>query len=240
MHRYPEIDALRGLALLLMVWYHLTYDLVLFGLVNLSFWEGFWWWLPRCIAASFILLAGLALALRESRGKAGYQPFVIRGMKLLGLAALITLVSYIALGPRQFVFFGVLHLIAFATLASYPLARRPMAAAALGVPVLIAGFFLSERRYPGLSLAWLGFRPEGRFPADYLPVLPWYAWFLFGIALAAAFFPDGRRRFVPPHALTAAAPFRALAWLGRHTLVIYLIHLPALYAIVWGVSRVAK
>jgi len=236
MSRYPELDILRGFSLLLMVFYHLTYDLVLFELIRLPFWEGFWWWLPRCVAAAFVLVAGISLALRKARRGDEYGHFLIRGLTLLGVAAGVTTVSYLAFGSQEFVFFGVLHLIAFATLVSYPLLGRPVLSAVLGVFILAAGLTLGERRYSGLALAWLGLRPESRFPADYLPVLPWYAWFLFGIALAALLCPKGERRFNPPRIITDAAPARALAWLGRHTLVIYLVHLPALYGIVWGIA----
>ena len=239
MERYPEIDVLRGLALLCMAAYHLAYDLVLFGLVNLTFWEGFWWWFPRCIAAAFVTLAGLSMALRRARTGAGPRPFLARGLRLAAVAAGITAATYLALGPRTFVFFGVIHLIAFATLVSYPLADRPLRAAALGSAILAAGLGLSSRRFPGLAFAWLGFRPREHYPADYLPVLPWYAWFLFGIALAAVFFPRGRRRLEPPHRLLNAAPLRALVWLGRHSLKVYLIHLPVLYGIVWGIAKAA-
>lgn len=237
MERYPEIDALRGLALICMAAYHLAYDLVIFGLVELAFWEGFWWWLPRCIAAAFIALAGLSMALRRARTGAGPRPFLDRGLRLAAVAAGISVVTWFALGPRTFVFFGVIHLIAFATLVSYPLADRPAAAAALGAAVLAAGLALGSRRFPGPVLAWLGFRPEGYHPADYLPVLPWYAWFLFGIALAALLFPRGRRRFEPPKIFLEAVPVRALACLGRRSLAFYLVHLPVLYGIVWGISK---
>lgn len=237
MERYPEIDALRGLALVCMAAYHLTYDLVLFGLVNLAFWEGFWWWFPRCIAAAFVTLAGLSMALRRVRTGAGPKPFLARGLRLAAVASGISAVTWFAFGPRTFVFFGVIHLIAFATLVSYPLADRPAAAAALGAAVLAAGLGLGSRRFPGPALAWLGFRPEGYSPADYLPVLPWYAWFLFGIALAALLYPGGRRRFEPPRLLADSAAARALAALGRRSLAFYLIHLPVLYGIVWGMAK---
>jgi len=153
------------------------------------------------------------------------------------VAAGISAVTYLALGPGTFVFFGVIHLIAFATLVSYPLADRPAAAAALGAAVLAGGLALGSRRFPGPALAWLGLRPEGYHPADYLPVLPWYAWFLFGIAVAALLYPRGRRSFEPPRTFLDVPPIRALAWLGRRSLAIYLIHLPVLYGIVWGITR---
>ncbi len=239
MERYSEIDALRGLALICMAAYHLAYDLVLFGLADLAFWEGFWWWFPRCIAAAFVILAGLSMALRRARAGAGPRPFLARGLRLAAVAAGISVVTWFALDHRTFVFFGVIHLIAFATLVSYPMADRPGTAAALGTAVLAAGLALGSRRFPDLALAWLGFRPEGYHPADYLPVLPWYAWFLFGIPLAALLYPRGRRRFEPPRAFLEAAPLRALSWLGRRSLAFYLVHLPALYGIVWGIAKAA-
>ncbi|HOX11593.1 MAG TPA: heparan-alpha-glucosaminide N-acetyltransferase [Spirochaetia bacterium] len=237
MERYPEIDALRGFALVCMAVYHLAYDLVIFGVAGLAFWEGFWWWFPRCIAAAFVTLAGLSMALRKARTGAGLRPFLARGLRLAAVAAGISAVTYLALGPGTFVFFGVIHLIAFATLVSYPLADRPAAAAALGAAVLAGGLALGSRRFPGPALAWLGLRPEGYHPADYLPVLPWYAWFLFGIAVAALLYPRGRRSFEPPRTFLDVPPIRALAWLGRRSLAIYLIHLPVLYGIVWGITR---
>jgi uncharacterized membrane protein len=65
---------------------------------------------------------------------------------------------------------------------------------------------------------------------DYYPLLPWAGMALLGVVVGNTFYPAGTRRF----ALSDRSewlPLRALQWLGRHALLIYLVHQPVLFGV---------
>ncbi len=232
--RSVALDALRGALVLFMAAYHAVYVAVLFGLSAVDLWHGFWWLFPRAIAAGFIALSGWSLAVKREGG-APFRSFLKRALRLALPAACVSAVSMLMFGD-SWVFFGVLHLLALSSILAWPFLGRPVAGLVAGGLVLAAGLILGPYRWDGAWLAWLGFRPEGLYPADYLPVLPWFAWCLFGASIRTMAARSLSRRFSTP-AGPAAIPLRALAFLGRHSLAFYLAHLPVLYGLGWLVSR---
>ena len=73
---------------------------------------------------------------------------------------------------------------------------------------------------------WLfGFTTPDFASADYFPLLPWFFVFLLG-TWAGRYVKAGR---LPQWFYTARAP--RLALVGRHALVLYVLHQPALYAL---------
>jgi uncharacterized membrane protein len=72
---------------------------------------------------------------------------------------------------------------------------------------------------------------------DYEPVLPWIAPFLIGMALCKVALSRG---LIARWATWAPGRWAAiLAVPGRHSLAIYLIHQPVLFALVWAMSQIA-
>ena len=67
---------------------------------------------------------------------------------------------------------------------------------------------------------------------DYVPLFPWAGFVFLGVTLGQAL---ARRRF-GAIALFDRAP-RVLAMLGRHTLLIYIVHQPILLGLLWLVLR---
>lgn len=65
---------------------------------------------------------------------------------------------------------------------------------------------------------------------DYFPLLPWFGVVLIGIWLGNTAYSNGARRFRLPNWQVPALTF-PLGWLGRHSLTIYLIHQPLLFAL---------
>ena len=72
-------------------------------------------------------------------------------------------------------------------------------------------------------LWWLGLAPTYPPSMDYEPLFPWFGAFLLGMAAAKVVLGRG------PMTYRVAAPWiRRLSWVGRHSLLIYLLHQPVL------------
>jgi uncharacterized membrane protein len=241
--RYWEIDALRGVAIVWMIGFHLTWDLVTYGLVRVHMGRGPWPWFSRIIATMFLTLAGISLVISDSKG-GGSRPFrkyLLRGAKVFGLGLGITLVTYLMFGD-DFVVFGILHLIGFSIIAAYPFLpyRRRWVSLLAGIALLIVGSSLNRQTALHPWFIWLGVNELGRAMVDWYPVLPWFGMVLIGIWLGHTLYSGGRRQFTLPDR-PGGPVIREFAFLGRHSLLIYMVHQPILVGILfaaeWVLSR---
>jgi uncharacterized membrane protein len=233
--RLPVVDVARGLALLAMVVYHLSWDLAYVHLVAWDvagdpLWRGF----ARAIAGSFLLLSGLSLALSVRGGFDGGRQ-ALRIGKIALAAAAVSLATWIAF-PDSFVFFGILHMIAVGSVLVLPLLRAPavvsmaLAVAALLLPRLLPPIDLDS------PLLWpLGLGAAAPPANDYVPVFPWIAPMLAGVALGRLV-ADGRLGL--PSVEARRGPARALAVAGRWSLVVYLVHQPLLFGLAMGLAAI--
>ena len=219
-HRVLWVDGVRGMAIMLMIVFHFCYDLRYFGYyVDWAIPNGPGWWQFRyLILTLFIGTVGVSLTLahgRQFRRKAFYK----RLWQLLAAAAGITVMSLLVF-PKAWIYFGILHFIAAGTLLSIGLVRRPHWALALGSLILI-GYWLGWLPYywPFRWFSqWLPPQTE-----DFVPLFPWLGVLLVSMA-AAALLPIHRIQFPQSWLLTR------LQLLGRHGLLIYLLHQPLLFA----------
>ncbi|MCX7730858.1 MAG: DUF1624 domain-containing protein, partial [Candidatus Caldatribacterium sp.] len=113
--RFVEIDALRGCAIVMMLLYHILFDLFFFGDLKVNLFSLFWQGYVIVGASLFIGLAGISLTLRYSREKekgntTPFPQYLKRGFLLLAYGMVITLVTYLAF-PKAYIRFGVLHCI---------------------------------------------------------------------------------------------------------------------------------
>ncbi len=237
--RFWDVDAVRGVAIVMVVLYHLVYDLDNFGGYPIRSTSGFWAVFADASAFAFVFLAGLSLAISSSREReAGrrdlFGKYLRRGVKIFLYGMLITLVFWVLdLGA---VVFGILHLIGASIVLAYPFLRLKLANLLLGLLIVAVGAYVQSRGLyaEGVWLAPLGVRPEGLSMPDYRPLLPW-----FGVVLLGLFF--GNPAYLPrrPRKAMPAPPYAApLAFLGRHTLLVYLIHQPVLISVLWALGVV--
>ncbi len=231
--RYWEVDALRGLATLLMVSYHFVFDLVWFGYAQVALTSGFWLICARMSAILFLLLVGVALMLQYKQGvgqghsKSRYGPYLVRGLKVLGWGMVITLVSWTIVG-RPVILFGILHLIGVATMLAYPFLGRSFVSAGMGIGLIVLGVLLNAQPADHPGWFWLGWRPVSFYQLDYFPLLPWFGVTLLGIVAGRWAYPGGVRRWPIP-AWERYGVLRLLTWLGQRSLLIYLAHQPVFF-----------
>lgn len=227
--RYPLIDAARGVAILAMVVFHFAWDLYFLGFIGLDIstdpgWTAF----QKAIVSSFLVLAGVSLWLGHGAG-IRWQRFWRREAVLVAAAIAVSIGTWLAFGD-YFAFFGVLHAIALFSLLALPFLRWPaLVSGAVGIGIIVLPLLVTHPVMRERWLAWIGFWPISPSTADIVPVFPWLGVMLLGLAAAKAL--DGHRLWRTP------AP-KWLGWLGRWSLVIYLIHQPVMYGALYGLSSI--
>lgn len=246
MDRFWEVDFLRGMAIVLMILFHLAFDLNYFGVYEVELTSGFWFYLARITALLFLLLVGVSLTLSHSRARLWGQEdqfrfrLLKRGLWILSLAMGVTLVTYLLLG-KGLIVFGVLHLIGVSLLLAYPFLRLHGTNFIFGLLFILFGLYLQSLRVDFPWLLWLGLAPQDFSSVDYFPLFPWFGVILMGVAFGDFFYRDYRRRIHLPD-LAGAPPAKWLAFLGRNSLAIYLAHQPMLIGLMYlgGVSLAWK
>ncbi|WP_127105129.1 DUF1624 domain-containing protein [Pararhodobacter zhoushanensis] len=225
--RAPAIDLARGIALIGMAVFHFTFDLEFFHLIAPGTITSLPWIVfARTVAGSFVFLAGVSLVM-AARGGMRWPSFW-RSTAVVAVAALgVTVATWFAIRPA-FVFFGILHMIVVGRLLGLAFLRvPPVLTAVIGVAVWALPYLVQSPMFNARWMAWIGFAEVQPFSMDLEPVFPWFGPFLLGMAmagLAQAWLRGG---------VLVNPVLRGLAWAGRHSLAIYLIHQPVLLGSLW-------
>ena len=230
-NRIKLFDTIRGFALISMILYHFTYDaVVIFGQEWTWFksdWATVW---QTSIYVTFIFISGVVSSLSKKGMK--------RGMIVLGGGLLVTGVTLIFM-PEQKILFGVLSFLGCAMIIKF-LLRPILDKIHPFVGMLFSGvFFVLTYNIPDDKFfIWdlpevltstkflfpLGFTYDGFASADYFPIFPWIFLFFFGMYFAKLTLnklPGALKRF----------EIKPITFIGRHTLEIYIVHQPILYAL---------
>jgi uncharacterized membrane protein len=236
--RFWEIDLLRGVAIIMMIGYHVHYDLDYFGAYTLNVQSGFWLYFARAIAAIFLLLVGISLTLSFSRasklqrtGKRLYPKYLKRGLKIFSWGLVITITTWFFL-RKGFVVFGILHLIGLSIILAYPVLKFRYWNLVLGIVFIALGMFINKVTVGFPWLLWLGLIPARFYSIDYFPILPWFGVVLIGVFLGNSFYPNYARKF-KIYDFSQFTVIRFFTYLGRHSLLIYLIHQPVLITVLY-------
>ncbi len=238
-NRYTVIDILRALSIITMVIYHAMWDLVYIYGVSIPFYhtQGAYVF-QQSILWSFVLISGFCSALGSHKLK--------RAIYVLSGSVLISLVTYIMM-PSSYVLFGVLSFIASAMILMIALDKVLLKLNAIFGFVLsfllfsftknvaygYIGFFdtkileLPDFLYANNLTAYLGF-PHSEFAStDYVPLIPWIFLYIAGYFIYQIFKKYDLLRFL------SVIRCRALEFIGRHSLIIYLLHQVVIYIVLY-------
>jgi uncharacterized membrane protein len=229
--RFWEVDAARGIAIIMMIVYHCTYDLDTLGGYHIQSTTGYLALFADVTAGLFLFLVGISLAISRTRtsltGWRLFGKYLARGLRILAYGMVLTII-FLALGMGV-VAFGILHLIGISIILAYPFLRLGITNLVLGTVIFVTGQYILAQDLYSQSF-WLlpfGVVPEGVVMPDYRPLVPW-----FGVVLIGLFFGNvvyGGRPAVPGDKAPVLA--RPLLPLGRNSLFIYLIHQPIIIAL---------
>lgn len=247
-NRAFELDALRGMALLLMILHHLVFDLRYeFNLDVFAFQES-WWFvelLRPSVLSVFLIISGISCTFSRSNTR--------RGLRLLGVALLFTVATTVVsmvVGGDYYIIFNVLHLLALGTLiySGLTLSERKQGIRRKYVDVillLLAAILIWLASYLSLWQGKTGYwlLPLGLLPnpsvgmLDYLPLIPWLAVFFVGALIGRIAYSGKKTAFpgAPDWVIAGSRPFE---FVGRNTLIIYVVHQPLLLAILYGLNYV--
>jgi len=225
--RLASVDIARGLALLAMFLFHFIWDLGHFRHIDASIPYSFGVKLfGHAIAFSFLFVAGVSLVLAHG-SHPRWPSFWRRFGIVAAAAALVSAVTYVFF-PDAFVFFGILHCIAAASLLSAPLLFLPWPAALVAAAAAaIAPVVASKSFFDAPIWWWTGLSTFEPLTNDYRPLLPWAGAMFAGIAAAKAYHMRSRLEGAPSE---EGGP-KPLLWLGRHSLLLYLLHQPVFFAV---------
>ncbi len=212
--RIPFLDILRAVAVIWMIIFHVTYDMRMFGLNQIDFSEGFWFAFPRLIAGTFLFCVGIAL--NYTHKEKMNAPAMFKRLKKLGISALLVSIGTYLVFPQQWVYFGTLHCILVGSLLGALFVHHRTAALITMILILLLQYGV------GFDIKWVSSILQ-KPSMDFIPIYPWFWVILAGILLG----PYLSRITVLQKLKTPAF----MDFLGRHSLVIYLVHQPLIFGL---------
>jgi len=215
--RIWELDFFRGIALLFMVYFHVVYDMNEFFSYQVIYGSGINFYIGKASVILFILISGVSCSLSRSNVK--------RGLKLFGIALLVSLFSYLY-NPDFVIKFGVIHFFSVCMLL-YPVLKKLNNALLLifGTIIISLGYFTSNIKLSHDYLFPFGVTSANFASSDYYSLIPWLGLFLYGIFLGNIFYKEKKSIF------SFSIGGNIISFAGRHTLLVYLAHQPVILGV---------
>jgi len=226
--RLPGLDIFRGVAILLMVIFHFSFDLNNFHIVDLDLKHGdFWKYFRYFIVSMFVFSAGISLQLANKNGIDLAK--LKKRILVLSLASLAVTVGSYTQFPKTWIYFGILHFFLFSSLVGLLFLKLPK------LTLMSAVFILLGYNFSFLNMHWLyavlqePLSLPSYYTEDLANIIPWFGVFLLGISFTQYGFAQ---RAFKLSLFEKNNSFNIIfSYIGKHSLIIYLLHQPLLFAI---------
>lgn len=247
--RAVELDFLRGIAILSMLFVHFSWDVRYeFGKSAFAYLSGkaYIVFFHPIVLVLFIGVSGICCTFSRNN--------IRRGLKMLAVASAFTIGSYIVqeiTGIESLILFNVLHLLtvgifiySLVLFIERRLSISPeltnMLMGMSGLCIMMIGRYIKlfDHCTDNMLFLPIGFSIQGMpTMADYLPIFPWLGIFFVGAAIGRASYSDKKSKLPdrPEAVRKIASP---IEFLGRHALVIYIVHQPIIYGLLALIFKV--
>lgn len=232
-------DVWRGGALLGMIIVHALFiSWIVFGwnlLIPLD--RGVGKLFAQVVGISFLTVAGWSAWLKWSFNPSqDLRAALKKVMQIFFWAGVISLVTLIAF-PSAPIWWGVLHCLATALFVVHLFLSRKMIRQLVWLGAITVGIGIFREYVPGSVITVpLGFPPAYFATLDYYPVFP-YAGVVWLTACLGGNLTSWLRPLEKPLSQNWPGK-RHFLWLGQHSLLVYMGHVPVLLALFWIISLI--
>lgn len=221
--RIKSIDAVRGILIIGVIIYHFMYNLVALEIIPANIlYNPLMNFIQYFGACLFIMISGISAKFSRSNFK--------RGVRTLLFGILLTVVTYI-LNPDAFIMFGILHFLGVASIIYSFIGDIK-----LHPSVFIILFFISklimDKTYDIKHLWIFGITDKSFISTDYFPIFPFIFIYYFGTKMADII------KNTPKNNLIYTYDNKYLSYVGRNTILIYIIHQPILMIITLFLKKI--
>ncbi len=231
---FQIIDIARGWAIFLMFIYHFCFDLTYFGFASFQFnSDPFWLNFRTIIVSLFLFVMGISMAIATNKG-INRKPYLKRLLLITFYAAIVSLSSYL-MYPDSMIFFGILHFVAVASVLSLFFIRWYWVNLVFGSIIILVTTLFKFQLFNLPYLQWIGLMTHKPITEDYVPILPWFGVVLIGLFVGKLVFIDSKSAFAKKcqNWSTNVQIANILAFGGRHSLHIYMLHQPMFIGILY-------
>ena len=138
--RFHYLDVVRGIAIILMIIYHFSFDLNNFNYIQIDLDNSLGWQSFRAVIVTlFLTTMGMSLALTHANGIC--WPCMKKRTLFLGGASLLVSVGSYFQFPESWIYFGILHFILFASWLGLFFVGKPLLSLVTAVIILIGSYF---------------------------------------------------------------------------------------------------
>ncbi len=227
--RYQYLDILRWIAILLMILFHLNYSLVyIFENNILNFSETFWFVLGKTSALWFMIISGVSFFLAREKYGDEIRKKYIKYAGILALIALWITIWTALFMSSQLIVFGILHLFAVSFFLLPFIAKLEYFSGFLAI-ILIASWAV----FPLMTNIWwlfpVGIISPEFYSADYYPLIPYFWYILLWFFVWKCMQKYKLFRYLSLWREMNALE-KVLRYMGRNSLVIYVLHQPIIIA----------
>ena len=259
--RFVEIDVVKGVAVLLMMFFHYFYLGKHMNVVNANTDSGLLYLCAKIAHTTFIIASGMNLAISTS-GKSSdeYIPKKVkRGLYLLAVGLIISYLTKMEFGD-SYVKFGIMHFIGIATILSAFIVKVPILTYVISAGILLIHIILKTPSVKSKFYDICGRNPFMCFISgimnlkydslDHFSLIPYLGYFLLGSAIAFTCYKiknveneyndenydsdDNGRKIKVLGLLDKYQDnpiVKGFAWIGKRSMMFYIVHFTILYCI---------